>query len=141
MALDVRAGNDAAAAASPYVRDVIPVGQAWNRAFATGVADPNPYDGVTFGQLDLWSWDQYHASTAGYYLEALVIFGTVTHLDPRNLGAAEKAGANLGLSESQVQALEQVAHDELAAEAARPALHHVGTSRGGSCDESVSRGG
>jgi hypothetical protein len=134
MALDVRAGNDAAAAASPYVSDVIPVGEAWNRAFANGLADPNPYDGVAFGQLDLWSWDQYHASTAGYYLEALVIFGSVTHHDPLALGTAEKAGADLGISEAQVRALEQVAHDELAAQSARPAPVRAAPARTGGCD-------
>ncbi len=134
MALDVRAGNDAAAAASAYVSDVIPVGEAWNRAFATGVADPNPYDGTAFGQLDLWSWDQYHASTAGYYLEALVIFGSVTHRDPRVLGAGEKAGADLGLSEPQVRALQQVAHDELDAQAARPARPREVAPRASGCE-------
>jgi hypothetical protein len=120
MAIDVRAGNDAAARASPFIRDVIPVGEAWNRAFATGVADPNPNDGIAPGQLDLWAADQYHASTAGYYLEALVIFGTLTHRDPLALGSAEQAAVELGLMPAQVHALEQVAHDQLAAEAARP---------------------
>ena len=42
----------------------------------TGVADPNPYDGVEAGKLDLWTYDHYHGSTYGYYLEALVIFGS-----------------------------------------------------------------
>jgi hypothetical protein len=122
MALDVRAGNDAAAGTSPGIRDVIPVGEAWNRAFATGVADPNPYDGVAFGQLDLWASDQYHASTAGYYLEALVIFGVVTGRDPLALGDDERAASDLALSRHQAHALQQVAHDELQAEARRPRL-------------------
>jgi hypothetical protein len=55
MARDIRAGYDLAAASSPFIRGVIPVGEAWNRAFATGVADPNPYDGIAFGQLNLWT--------------------------------------------------------------------------------------
>lgn len=124
MALDVRAGNDLAAARSPHVRDVIPVGEAWNRAFATGIADPNPYDGVAFGQLDLWAHDQYHASTAGYYLEALVIFGVVTHHDPATLGAQEQAAADLGLSADEALALQRVAHDELANQAPSPTAGH-----------------
>jgi len=119
MALDVRAGNDLALQESGRIRDVIPVGQAWNRAFSAGVADPNPYDGLTFGQLDLWTYDQYHASTAGYYLEALVIFGVVTHRDPLVLGPAETAASDLGLSAAQATALQVIAHDELSAEDAR----------------------
>ena len=51
---------------------VIPVGEAWTRAIQTGVADPNPYDGIDPGKLDLWTHDHYHGSTYGYYLEALV---------------------------------------------------------------------
>ncbi|HUQ53571.1 MAG TPA: PEP-CTERM sorting domain-containing protein, partial [Gammaproteobacteria bacterium] len=80
MATDIRAAYDAAAAAAKA--KVIPVGTAWNRAIRDGVADPNPYDGVEAGKLDLWTYDHYHASTYGYYLEALVIFGSVTGRDP-----------------------------------------------------------
>ena len=46
MARDVRAAYDAAAAGVPNVKGVIPVGEAWNRAIQTGIADPNPYDGI-----------------------------------------------------------------------------------------------
>ena len=65
MADDLRVAADRARRANRSVTDVIPVGQAWNRAFAAGIADPNPYDGIAYGQADLWSYDQYHASTAG----------------------------------------------------------------------------
>ena len=64
----------------------MPVGLAWNRAFAAGVADPNPYDGITPGQINLWAYDSYHASEFGYYLEALLVFGKVTGHDPLSLG-------------------------------------------------------
>ncbi len=114
MAHDVRAGYDKAAAETPGIKPVIPVGDAWLRAMQAGVADPNPYDGVDFGKLDLWSYDHYHASVAGYYLEALVVFGSVTGLDPRSLGDAECAGFELGLSRPQVSSLQQVAFDQLA---------------------------
>lgn len=50
MARDVRAAYDKAAVTSPAIKSVIPVGEAWNRAIETGVADPNPYDGITPGQ-------------------------------------------------------------------------------------------
>jgi hypothetical protein len=80
-----------------------------------GVADANPYDGVEAGKVNLWVYDNYHASTYGYYLEALVLFGSITGRDPRSLGEKECSGFELGLSGAQVSALEQVAFDQLAA--------------------------
>ncbi len=114
MARDVRAAYDKAAAGAPGVKSVIPVGEAWTRAIKTGVADPNPYDGIEPGKLNLWTYDHYHASTHGYYLEALVIFGSVTGRDPRSLGENECSAYELGLARSEVRALQQVAFDELA---------------------------
>jgi hypothetical protein len=116
MATDIRAAYDAAAAGARA--KVIPVGGAWNRALQTGVADPNPYDGIDAGKLDLWTYDHYHASTHGYYLEALVIFGALTGRDPRSLGPLECSGFELGLSRTEARTLQQVAFDELAATAA-----------------------
>jgi hypothetical protein len=116
MAEDLHNGYAAAAAAvSGKQATVAPVGDAWVRAMHTGVADSNPYDGIEANKLDLWTYDHYHASTYGYYLEALVVFGSVTGLDPKSLGATECSGYELGLSAAQVTALEQVASDELAA--------------------------
>ena len=114
MARDVRSGVDKAAAGAS-VKAVIPVGEAWTRAIQTGIADPNPYDGIEAGKLDLWTADHYHASTAGYYLEALVVFGSLTGRDPRSLGDSECSAFELGLDRRQVKALQQVAFDELAA--------------------------
>ncbi len=114
MALDVRKGYDKAKAASPLFKGVLPVGEAFNLAIKDGVADPNPYDGIAFNQLDLWSWDHYHASGAGYYLEALVEFGAITGKDPAAFGAREPCAADMGLSPVQATALQQVAHDILA---------------------------
>ncbi|HET7218602.1 MAG TPA: SGNH/GDSL hydrolase family protein [Vicinamibacterales bacterium] len=114
MARDVRAGVDKAAAGAG-IKTVIPVGEAWTRAMQAGVADPNPYDGIEAGKLDLWTYDHYHASTAGYYLEALVAFGSLTGRDPRSLGDNECSGFELGLSRAQVKALQHVAFDELGA--------------------------
>jgi hypothetical protein len=114
MARDVRAAYDKAAAAAA-VKTVIPVGEAFTRAMQTGVADPNPYDGIEAGKLNLWTFDNYHASTYGYYLEALVIFGSVTGRDPRSLGQNECSAFELGLSRTEARALQQVAFDQLAA--------------------------
>jgi hypothetical protein len=113
MARDVRAAYDKAAAGAD-VKAVIPVGEAFTRAIQTGVADANPYDGIDAGKLDLWTYDNYHASTYGYYLEALVIFGSVTGHDPRSLGQNECSAYELGLSRAEAKTLQQVAFDQLA---------------------------
>jgi hypothetical protein len=113
MAQELRAGYDQAAAASPGIRGVIPVGEAWIRAMHEGIADSNPYDGIEAGKLNLWTYDSYHGSTYGYYLDALMLFGSVTGRDPRSLGANECSGFELGLSPVQVGALEQVASEAL----------------------------
>jgi hypothetical protein len=115
MAHDIREGYNRAAAATPGIA-VIPVGDAWVRAMHSGVADPNPYDGIDAGKVNLWTYDGYHASTYGDYLEALVLFGAVTGQDPRLLGDFECSGFELGLSAAQAGALQQVAFDQLAAE-------------------------
>lgn len=112
MARDIRAAYDLAAKA-PGIKGVIPVGDAWNRAMQSGVADANPYDGLEAGKINLWTYDHYHASTQGYYLEALVIFGTLTGRDPRSLGDNECSGYELGLSRPEVKALQQVAFEQL----------------------------
>ena len=119
MAHDLRAGYDKAQAATPGLKPVIPVGDAWIRAIQAGVADANPYDGIDAGKVDLWTWDHYHASTYGYYLETLVVFGSITGLDPRSLGENECSGYELGLSRPQVAAFEQIAFDQLAAGGAK----------------------
>jgi uncharacterized protein DUF4886 len=112
MARDVRAGVDKAAAAAS-VKTVIPVGEAWTRAMEAGVADRNPYDGIDAGKVNLWTYDSYHASTSGYYLEALVVFGSLTGRDPRSLGDNECSAYELGLDRPQVKALQQIAFDQL----------------------------
>jgi len=113
MAKDVRAGYDLAAKSSPVIKGVIPVGEAWVRAMDAGVADNNSLDGIDPGKLNLWTYDHYHASVAGYYLKGLVVFGALTLQDPRALGGNECSGFELGLSVPQVKALQQVAYEQL----------------------------
>ncbi len=115
MADDLAAANAYARRRYPEISGTIPVGQAWNRAWAERIADPNPYDGIAFGQVDLWTWDQYHASAAGYYLEALVIFGKITGFDVRRLGEQERAGRDLGLEPRLMARLQAIAQAEVAA--------------------------
>jgi hypothetical protein len=110
MALDLRKADDRVKAVVPSIRRVIPVGQAFNCAIARKIADPNPYDGLAPGQIDLWATDHYHASNAGYYLEALTVFAAVTHADPRKLGRNEQAARDLGIAPAVASKLQDVAY-------------------------------
>lgn len=130
MALDLRAGYDKAAQASDLISGVIPVGEAWNRAFASGVADANPYDGKVTG-INLWAPESYHASTYGYYLEALTIFGSVTGHDPRSLGADEYVARDLGIDPKIAASLQELAAAQLAAEVPEPGMALTFASMGG----------
>ena len=114
MAKDLDAGYRLAAQKSPGIAAVIPVGLAWNRAIDTGLADSNPYDGISAGKIDLWATDNYHASTYGYYLEALLVFGRVTGRDPLSVGVHEASIGELSLDPGVIRKLEQIARDELA---------------------------
>ena len=114
MVEDIARANALAMLNSRDLSGTVPVGEAWVRAMNQGVADPNPYDGTAFGKLDLWTWDHYHASTAGYYLAALVIFGRVTGYDLRKLGPRERAADELGMSGLTATALQRIANEALA---------------------------
>ena len=116
MADVLQAGSDKAAKAAALAA-VIPVGEGFSRAIRTGVADANPYDGIEPGKVNLWAFDNYHASSFGYYLEALMVFGSVTGRDPTSLGSLETAARELGFSPTQTVALQTIARDELAARA------------------------
>jgi len=114
MAQDLRRATDGVKALTPLIRGVLPVGEAWNRAFAAEIADPNPFDGIAYGQVNLWTYDSYHASAYGYYLEALIVFGRVTGIDPTTLGPRERAADDLGLDPRVVPVLQRIARDQLA---------------------------
>jgi len=109
MATDLRAAYDVARAADPGIARVNPVGEAFNCAMAAGYADPNPYDGIAPGQTDLWASDHYHASAAGYYLHALIVFGALTGEDPRRFGGGEIGAGGLGLSAREAVRLQNAA--------------------------------
>jgi hypothetical protein len=63
------------------------------------------------GKIDLWTYDHYHASAAGYYLEALTIFADITGRDPRTFGKDEQAAAELGISPETAVRLQAIAWD------------------------------
>jgi hypothetical protein len=109
MAVDLRRADDRVRAANPAIARVIPVGEAFNCAIARGLADGNPYDGIAAGKIDLWADDHYHASNAGYYLEALTVFAAVTRSDPRKLGARENAARDLGIPSQVAVGLQDIA--------------------------------
>lgn len=110
MALDLRHADDSVRREVPSIARVIPVGEAFNCAIARGIADPNPYDGLDPGKIDLWASDHYHASSAGYYLEALTDFAAVTGSDPRKLGRSEAAARDLGITPAVAGELQDTAY-------------------------------
>ena len=120
MGKDVRAAYDQAAKGAG-IKTVIPVGESWLRAMQSGVADSNPYDGIEAGKLNLWTYDSGHASTHGYYLQALMIFGTLTGKDPRSLGDSECSAYELGMSRAETKSLQQIAFDQLGSMVKTPA--------------------
>lgn len=125
MALDIRRANERARESSGKINWVAPVGQAFNCAIKSDIADGNPYDGIAPGQIDLWAPDHYHASTAGYYLEALTIFARVTGKDPRRLGPSETAAKELNLPPALAQRLQRIAYSVALRDSCvpRPASH------------------
>jgi len=116
MADDLWAINLRGLADGSPLHGVLPVGLAWNRAMAEGVADPNPYDGIAYGKVSLWAWDHHHASAEGYYLEALIVFGMVTGVSPLTLGDKERAAEDLGIAPDVAKRLRAVAATEIAAQ-------------------------
>jgi len=113
MGRDVQAAYEQAVKEEPRYAGIVPVGLAWNRAIDTGVADNNPYDDIGASKMDLWAYDHYHASSFGYYLEALMDFGKLTGHDPLELDRKDRVAEALGISPQQAHALMQVAHDTL----------------------------
>jgi VCBS repeat-containing protein len=111
MTADLRAAYEGLAAANPIFAGVAPVGAAFLAAVQDGTATCDPYapDAGTDGKVDLWWDDNLHASKYGSYLSGLTLFGTLTGLDPRSLGAAEHVAADLGITQAEAAALQGVA--------------------------------
>ena len=113
MTQDIQDGYDKALKETPKLHAVAPVGFAWLHAIQDGIAVSNPYLPIAPDQINLWTFDHYHASNYGYFLEALVIFGTITGIDPQALGDTECAGYELGMSRYQIKSLQKIAYEEL----------------------------
>jgi hypothetical protein len=123
MTADLRAAFASKAQTNPNFAGVISVGDAFQRALDERIAKADGFynDQGTYAaavpqdKINLW-WDDYlHASRYGSYLSALVIFGTLTRVDPASFGASERAAADLGISPGDAVKLQRVASDQLAA--------------------------
>lgn len=103
------------AASNPGFAGVSPVGDSFMSAVASGIATRDMYasDAASDGLIDLWWDDGTHASTAGSYLSALTLFGSITGIDPASLGASEIAALELGISVADALALQRVASAQL----------------------------
>lgn len=121
MTADLRTAFYSKASGNVGIAGVAPVGDAFQRALDLGIAKATGFYDATgvyttatpSDPLNLW-WDDYlHASKHGSYLSALVLFGTITGIDPWSFGASEKAAADLGISAGDAVKLQQVASDQL----------------------------
>lgn len=111
LAAALAAGADG----SGGIAGIAPVGDAFMRAIADGVATPDMYapSAMSDGLIDLWFDDGTHASKYGSYLSALTLFGTITGLDPATLGLNEIAARDLGISAKDAGLLQRVASAQL----------------------------
>jgi hypothetical protein len=100
-----------------HFQDVAPAGDAWLLAISRGYAQSNPYDPEA-GRFDLWNDDGASPSVYGAYLNACVIFETVTGENAESLGAHEIAARDLGIAPQEATELQEVAHDQILAAAA-----------------------
>jgi hypothetical protein len=135
MGTEIRDSYALAASMNGNIAGVIPSGEAFLRAVQSGVAFRNPYAPEGQG-VDLW-WheDQFHPSKYGSYLSALVIFGTLSGIDPQSFGAAEKAALDVGIEPQHALDLQRVAAEQLAASGVaterRNCLHSGATENNG----------
>lgn len=121
MTADLHASFAAEAQSNPNFAGVVPVGDAFQRAVDEGVARAGGFydaDGTYAAarpqdKLNLWWIDYLHASREGSYLDALVMFGAITGIDPRSFGANERARGDLGIAAADAIKLQRIASDQL----------------------------
>ncbi|RZK61047.1 MAG: hypothetical protein EOO59_06020, partial [Hymenobacter sp.] len=112
MTADLHNGYYAQYFANGRYAGVAPAGDAWRSAITSGVATRNPYSPDPT-KVNLWNVDNVHPSITGAYLSALVLFYKLTGVDPRTLGGAEQAAADLGITPTQAIALQQAAYGQV----------------------------
>lgn len=108
--------RSARSSGAPDFDGVVRVGEAFLRAVDAGVADPSAADGYAPGLFYLWATgDHRHAGKYGSYLSAVMFYGRITGLDPRDLATgAGSAAADLGISPAHAAQIHLVAHGTLA---------------------------
>ena len=110
--------------------DVSPVGDAWIAAMRFGIAQRDPYLASEPAEaVDLWDSDVldacctvpigYHPSPYGAYLDALVLFGTLTGRDPLSLAPFGPTARALGIPANVAVGLQMSASRALHARLAR----------------------
>jgi hypothetical protein len=123
MTADLHASFAAKAQSNPGFAGVIPVGDAFQRALDERIAKADGFYGAdgTYApalprdKINLWWLDYLHASRYGSYLSALVIFGTLTGIDPGSFGASEQAASDLGIGGGDAVKLQRAASEQLTA--------------------------
>jgi len=122
MTADLHAAFHGLAASNPRFAGVVPVGDAFQRAVDQGIAPSRGFYGPDGawrepggGTIDLWWHDRLHASKYGSYLAALVLFGSLSGIDPAGLGSGERAAADLGIAPAEAVKLQRVASEQLRA--------------------------
>ncbi len=113
------------------IAGVAPAGDAWVNAWATTIANSNPY--LAGSNLPvLWYGlnnvndpkitkpDYLHPSIYGAYLSGLVLFQQITGTDVRTLGGQEKAARTFGISSAIAVQLQQVAWQTVTEESSQP---------------------
>ena len=121
MTNDMRDAFKALAASNSKIKGIAPVGEAFQRtvdnnlAKGTGFYNAQGTYDAGGNPVDLWWIDRTHPSVYGSYLAALVLFGTVTGLNPTTLGSADAVAAELGISPSIAASLQRMASETISA--------------------------
>jgi len=121
MTNDMRDAFKSLATSNSKIKGIAPVGEAFQRTVDNGLAKgtgfynaQGTYD-VGGNPVDLWWIDRTHPSVYGSYLAALVLFGTITGVNPTTLGATDAVAAELGISPTNAASLQRMAADTIAA--------------------------
>lgn len=112
------------------VASVAPAGEAWQRAWTEGIANPDPnansalpllwYNINAINNPVITAPDLHHPSIYGAYLSGLVLFQQITGTDVRTFGGAENAAQQLGVPATVAVQLQQVAWETVTQESAAP---------------------
>lgn len=125
----------AAAAQDGHIAGIAATGDAWARAWAEGVANPDPFGGSGTGVSLTFNFQPgsqpstinkpsdagfHHPSVYGAYLNGLVLFQKIAGIDVRTLGASEKAATALGIPAATAVQLQQIAWESVTQQRSTP---------------------